>query len=204
MLHAAPSVTFALDAAHLDDLPGMITIAQGTDAAGAANLTAAEPLPAFGFQRPDAADIERSGRARPAPFSRPDHDGVQVVPSRASLHIRFPHCSLKSRPECHGGWSGPEALCCSTLKPDWCYAMSMSNDTKAIIGTGIGLATLLLVLIGLMFQQNANVNARIDDVQSSIRDLRADVQADIQDLRADIRELREIVINAPKGSNPAD
>lgn len=80
----------------------------------------------------------------------------------------------------------------------------MSNDTKAIIGTGIGLATLLLVLIGLMFQQNANVNARIDDVQSTIRDLRSDVQADIQDLRADIRELREIVINAPKGSNPAD
>ena len=93
--------------------------------------------------------------------------------------------------------------------------MSMSNDTKAIIGTGIGLATLLLVLIGLMFQQNANVNARIDDVQSTIRDLRADVQADIrdlradvqadiQDLRADIRELRESVINAPQGSNPAD
>ena len=79
----------------------------------------------------------------------------------------------------------------------------MSTDTKAIIGTGIGIAILLLVLIGLMFQQNANVNARIDDVQSTIRDLRADVQADIQDLRADIREFREIVINAPKGSNPA-
>ena len=80
----------------------------------------------------------------------------------------------------------------------------MSTDTKAIIGTGIGLATLLQVLIGLMFQQNANVNARIDDVQSTIRDLRSDVPADIQDLRADIRELREIVINAPKDSNPAD
>lgn len=92
--------------------------------------------------------------------------------------------------------------------------MNMSNDTKAIIGTGIGIATLLLVPIGLMFQQNANVNARIDDVQSTIRNLRADVQADIrdlragvqadiQDLRADIRELREIVINAPQGSDPA-
>ena len=79
----------------------------------------------------------------------------------------------------------------------------MSVDTKAIIGAGIGLATLLLVLIGLMFQQNTNMNARIDDVQSNIRDLRADVQADIQDLRADNREFREIVINAPKGSNPA-
>ena len=40
----------------------------------------------------------------------------------------------------------------------------------------IGLATLLLL------------NAGIDDVQSTIRDLRADMQADI--LRADIRELR--------------
>ena len=48
------------------------------------------------------------------------------------------------------------------------------------------------------------MNARLDDVQSTIRDLRADVQADIQDLRADIRELRETVIKAPKGSNPAD
>ena len=55
-----------------------------------------------------------------------------------------------------------------------------------------------------MFQQNANVNARINDVQANIRDLRTDVQADIQDLRADIRELREIVINTPKGSDPAD
>ena len=51
---------------------------------------------------------------------------------------------------------------------------------------------------------SANMNARIDDVQSTIRDLRADVQVDIRDLRADIRELREIVINAPKGSNAAN
>ena len=104
----------------------------------------------------------------------------------------------------------------ATRSSDRCYATDMSDaptpepqapvtsDTKWIIGTGIGLATLLLVLIGLMFQQNANVNARINDVQANIRDLRADVQADIQDLRADIRELREIVINAPKGSDPAD
>ncbi len=102
----------------------------------------------------------------------------------------------------------------------------VTSDTKWIIGTGIGLATLLLVLIGLMFLQNANVNARINDVQANIRDLRADIQADIQDLRADVqanirdlrtdvqadirdlradtRELREIIINAPKGSDPPD
>ena len=75
---------------------------------------------------------------------------------------------------------------------------------RTIVGTGIGLATLLLMLIALMFQQNANVNARIDDVQANIRDLRADVQADVQDIRADIRELREIVINVLKGAQPAD
>ena len=45
-LHDAPSVTFALDAAHVDDLTGTITIAQGTDASGAANLTVAEALSA--------------------------------------------------------------------------------------------------------------------------------------------------------------
>ena len=39
------------------------------------------------------------------------------------------------------------------------------SDTKAIIG--IGLATLLLMLAGLMIQQNANVNARIDDVNAN-------------------------------------
>ena len=80
--------------------------------------------------------------------------------------------------------------------------MSMSSDTKAIIGIGIGLATLLLMLIGMMFQQNANVNARIDDVQSTIRDLRADVQADmnvlhggLQELRADVREIRGLLVD---------
>ena len=44
----------------------------------------------------------------------------------------------------------------------------------------------------------------MQDAPYAIQNLRSDVQADIQDLRADIRELREIVINAPKGSNPAD
>lgn len=84
----------------------------------------------------------------------------------------------------------------------------VTSDTKAlvwtIVGTGIGLATLLLMLIALVFQQNANVNARIDDVQANIRDLRSDIQADVQDMRADIRELREIVIDVLKGSQPAD
>ena len=67
---------------------------------------------------------------------------------------------------------------------------AMAGDTRAIvrsiIGTGIGLATLLLMLIGLMVQQNAAMNARIDDVQ------------------ADIRELRALVIDAIKRDDPAN
>ncbi len=91
-----------------------------------------------------------------------------------------------------------------------------TDDTKAIVrsivGTGIGVGTLLLMLIGLMFQQNANVNARIDDVNANMNarfnDVNAhidDMQADIRELRAevrsDIRELREIVINVLKGND---
>lgn len=102
----------------------------------------------------------------------------------------------------------------------------------SIIGTGGAIATLLLALTGLIVQQNANVNARIDDVhrriddvqseirglradvqsqirelradvQSQIRELRAEVQSDMLELRAEIRELRVIVIDALK-AEPAD
>jgi outer membrane murein-binding lipoprotein Lpp len=100
------------------------------------------------------------------------------------------------------------------------------GDTKAIIrsivGTGIGLATLLLMLAGLMIQQNtnvnariddvnariddvnANVNARIDDVNARIDDVNANVNARIDDLQEDIRELRALIIDAIKGNTPAD
>ena len=94
-------------------------------------------------------------------------------------------------------------------------ASGATNDTKAIIksivGTGIGLATLLLMLAGLMIQQNANVNARIDDVNARINDVNAnvnaridDVNARIDDLQEDIRELRALLIDAIKGVAPAD
>lgn len=102
----------------------------------------------------------------------------------------------------------------------------------SIIGTGGAIATLLLALTGLIVQQNANVNARIDDVhrriddvqaevrgfraevqseirelraevQSQIRELRAEVQSEIRELRAETRELRVTVIDALK-AEPAD
>ena len=87
-------------------------------------------------------------------------------------------------------------------------APGATGDTKAIIrsvvGTGIGLATLLLMLAGLMIQQNANVNARIDDVNANVNARIDDVNARIDDLQDDIRELRALIIDAIKGADPAD
>ena len=106
----------------------------------------------------------------------------------------------------------------------------MTGETRAIIrsvvGTGIGLATLLLMLAGLMIQQNASVNARIDDVNAHVSaridDANASVNARIDDLRTDvtaqianvnaridtlqesIRELRALIIDAIKRTAPAD
>ena len=55
-----------------------------------------------------------------------------------------------------------------------------------------------------MFQQNANLNAWIDDVHRRIDDVQADIRELRTEVRADIRELREIVINVLKGEMPAD
>ena len=84
-----------------------------------------------------------------------------------------------------------------------CYATDMSDaqvppppasattpDTKAlirtIVGTGIGLGTLLLMLIGLMLQQNAAVNTRIDDLNVSVNARFGDVNARIDDVTANV------------------
>ena len=97
---------------------------------------------------------------------------------------------------------------------------------RSIVGTGIGLATLLLMLIGLVLQQNAAVNTRIDDVNANVNaridglnanvnaridDLNANVNARFDDVNAridgivsDIRELRGLVIEAIKRTNPAN
>ena len=110
---------------------------------------------------------------------------------------------------------------------------AMAGDTRAIvrsiIGTGIGLATLLLMLIGLMVQQNAAMNARIDDVNTGmnariddvntsvnariddmntsvnarIDDLRSEMNRRLDDLQEDIRELRTLVIEALRRTEPA-
>ena len=104
--------------------------------------------------------------------------------------------------------------------------LGSTGDTRAIvrsiIGTGIGLATLLLMLIGLMVQQNASVNARIDDVNTRIDDvntriddvntsvnariddLRGEMSRRIDDVQEDIRELRTLVIDALERTGSAD
>ena len=91
----------------------------------------------------------------------------------------------------------------------------MSSDTKwiigSIIGTGGVIATLLLTLTGLMVQQNAGVNTRIDDahqriddVQADIRELRTEIRELRTEIQADIRELRALVIEALKRTETAD
>ena len=112
--------------------------------------------------------------------------------------------------------------------------VATTADTRAlvrtIVATGIGIAALLLTLIGLVLQQNAAVNARIDDVNANVNarindvnasvnarfgDLNASINARFDDLRsemsrrldslqADIRELRALLTDALKGSDPAD
>ena len=78
-----------------------------------------------------------------------------------------------------------------------------TDETKAIIrsivGTGIGLATLVLMLAGLMLTSLNNLNTRIDDVNANfnarIDDVNANFNARIDslDTRIDVntREPRE-------------
>ena len=99
----------------------------------------------------------------------------------------------------------------------------MSKDTKAIIGTIVGTG---LVVAGLLSAQlssglaglntridglSASANARFDDVHGRIDDVVAnvnarfsDLNARFDDLREDIRELRALVIEALKRTEPAD
>ena len=89
----------------------------------------------------------------------------------------------------------------ATPEPPDAGAIRTTAETKAIIrsivGTGIGLATLVLMLAGLMIQQNAalnariddlnaNLNARIDDNNARIDDNHASVNARIDDLNASV------------------
>ena len=75
---------------------------------------------------------------------------------------------------------------------------------RSIIGTAIGLATLLLMLAGLLVQQNAGVNARIDDLNASVNARIDDTNARIDDLQEDIRELRALILEAIQRADPAN
>ena len=75
---------------------------------------------------------------------------------------------------------------------------------RSVIGTGIGVATLVLMLAGLQLQQNVNVNLRIDDLNATLNARIDDVNARIDDLQEDIRELRALIIDALHRADPAD
>ena len=80
----------------------------------------------------------------------------------------------------------------------------MTSDTKAIIGTVVAIGGLVL---GQGFYLNAridDVNGRFGDVNARIDDLRVETTALIDDLQDDIRELRALVIDAIKRTNPVD
>ena len=78
----------------------------------------------------------------------------------------------------------------------------------AVIGTGVGLATLLLALASLFNGRIDDVNSRIDDVNASLNaridDVNFGLNARIDDLQDDIRELRGLVIQALNESPSAD
>ena len=95
----------------------------------------------------------------------------------------------------------------------------MSKDTKAIIGTIVGTGLVLAVLLSAQFSSlntriddlTASGNARFDDMHGRIDDVNAnanarfsDLNARIDDLQEDIRELRALVIQALKRTEPAD
>lgn len=80
----------------------------------------------------------------------------------------------------------------------------MSNDTKAIIATVVAIGGLVL---GQGFYLNARIddsNTRIDDVHRRIDDLRGEMNRRLDDVQSDLRELRALVIDALKPADPAD
>ncbi len=54
------------------------------------------------------------------------------------------------------------------------------------------------MLAGLLIQQNANVNARFDDVNANLNARFDDLNFRFDDLREDSRELRALIIDASR------
>ena len=95
-----------------------------------------------------------------------------------------------------------------------------------VVGTGIAMTTVIVAFVGIIAgginnriddvntnvnnrigDLNANVNGRIDDVNTSVNsridDMNVNLNRRIDDLQNEMRELRDLVIDAIKGADPA-
>ena len=76
----------------------------------------------------------------------------------------------------------------------------LSTDARWTVTTGMGIAALLVTLIGMMMQQNATINARIgdthgriDQLRTDMRELRSGMQTEMAELRSGMQtEMREL------------
>ena len=98
----------------------------------------------------------------------------------------------------------------------------MSPDTRWIVATGLGVATLILTLIGVIPQQNTGIHARIDDTNRQMNerfedsnerfndlnerfnDLNRRIDAEHNHIRAEIREIRSLLLQLIERTPPAD
>ena len=62
----------------------------------------------------------------------------------------------------------------------------MSSDTKAIISTIVGTG---VVLGGLLLNQNAGLNIRIDDLRTDLTNRIDNLSSDVDDLKTDMRDM---------------
>ena len=99
-----------------------------------------------------------------------------------------------------------------------------------VVGTGIAMTTVIVAFVGIIAgginsriddvnttvnnrisdmngrfdDLNASVNTRFDAVNRRIDDMNANLNRRIDDMQDEMRELRTLVIDAIKGSEPAD
>ncbi len=66
----------------------------------------------------------------------------------------------------------------------------LSADTKWIMGTGMTIVLLLISLVGIMIQQTATINSRIDDINNTIHTRIGDTNNNVRELRTEMHAMR--------------